>query len=504
MLYSSLLTPHPYYLMIDKLRVVLAGKLPPGSFIRNVVTLMTGTTFAQALMILVAPILTRSYSPEDFGVYALYTSIASILTVLACWSYDYAIVLPEHDEDAANILGLSILICLGMAGLTLIIVTFLRYPLTEILNAPGLTIWLWCMPLSVLGAGLFKAFNYWSTRRKHFKRLAVRQVTQSTITSATQIGAGITLNTGPGGLIGGLIVGQLAATSRLAWQIGKDEGEFLKSCISFKNLKRMAIRYKKFPLYDSLSGLFNMSSTMLPTLLLGYFFSPAVVGFYALGQRVLSLPMNVIGGSIAQVFFPQATKADRDGELSKITLNMFERLLAIGFVPLMLIAIVAPDLFALVFGERWWTAGEYVRWMSLWVFFQFVSSPLSTIYYVKERQRNLLLFNVVMFLLRFLVIVVGGSRGDVILTIFLLGLTGSVSYCFFAIYITYLAGIAIPQVLLSIAKQLVFGIPYCIFPLLVWYISKSSLAFVLVAVASGFVFLFIMLKSFKKMGINTI
>lgn len=487
--------------MVDKLRTVLASKLPPGSFIRNVVTLMTGTTFAQALLILVAPILTRLYSPEDFGVYALYTSVAGIITVVACLSYDFAIVLPEQDEDAANVLGLSILACLGMCGLALILVVLFRIQVANFLNAPNLAICLWFIPLSVLGAGLFKAFNYWSTRRKQFKRLAARQITQSTITSATQVGIGVTSHIGPGGLISGLIIGQLAATGRLAWQIGKDEGEFLKSSISFENLKRMAIRYKKFPLYDSWSGLFNTASTMLPALLLGYFFSPAVVGFYALGQRVLSLPMGVIGGSIAQVFYPRATKADRDGELSKVTLDMFERLLAIAFVPLMLITVVAPDLFVIVFGERWWTAGQYVRWMSLWLFFQFVSSPLSTIYYVKDRQRDLLMFNVVMFLMRLLVIVVGGFRGNVILTIILLGLTGAVSYCFFAIYITNLAGIAISQVLLSIFKQLVFGIPYCIFPLLVWYISRSSLAFVSVGVASGFVFLFIMTYRFKKTGV---
>jgi O-antigen/teichoic acid export membrane protein len=486
--------------MIDKLRVVLAGKLPPGSFIRNVVTLMTGTTFAQALMILVAPILTRSYSPEDFGVYALYTSIASILTVLACWSYDYAIVLPEHDEDAANILGLSILICLGMAGLTLIIVTFLRYPLTEILNAPGLTIWLWCMPLSVLGAGLFKAFNYWSTRRKHFKRLAVRQVTQSTITSATQIGAGITLNTGPGGLIGGLIVGQLAATGRLAWQIGKDEGKVLISYISIQKLKQIALRYKKFPLYDSWSSLFNTASTMLPALLLGYFFTPAVVGYYALGNRVLAMPMNVIGGSIAQVFFPRATQAQHDGELSRVTLDMFERLLAIGFVPVMLIALVAPDLFSLVFGEKWRVAGQYARWMSLWLLFVFVSSPLSTMYYVKERQKDGLIINFIMFSSRLLVLVIGGIKGDALFTIALFGITGAVLWIVNCVYILYLADVPGLRTFSAILKQVTEGVPYAILPLMAWHIYGNTISFVLAGVGAGIIFLIIMAVKIKKSG----
>lgn len=486
---------------MKKIGQLINKSLPAGSFAKNVVTLMTGTTFAQALLILVAPILTRLYSPDDFGVYALYTSVASIITVFACLSYDYAIVLPKKDDEAANVLGLSILICLGISGLTLILVALFRIQLAIFLNAPNLAVCLWFIPLSVLGAGLYKAFNYWSTRRNQFKRLAVRQITQSAITSATQIGMGITSSIGPGGLISGLIIGQLAATGRLTWQIGKDEGGFIKSCISYKSLKRIAIRYKKFPLYDSWSGLFNTGSTMLPALLLGYFFSPAVVGFYALGQRVLSLPMGVIGSSIAQVFYPRAAKADREGDLSKVTLDMFERLLAIGFVPLMLIAVVAPDLFALVFGERWWTAGEYVRWMSLWLFFQFVSSPLSTLYYVMGRQSNLLTFNVIMFVTRLLVIIVGGLRGDVLLTIIFMGITGTVLYALLCMHITKVAGIHFAKILLVIFKRVMYSVPYGLFPLTVWYVSSSSFAFVSAAVASGCIFLVKEVYHMNKSGL---
>ncbi|HBC32300.1 MAG TPA: translocase [Clostridiales bacterium] len=489
--------------MIDKFRTVLAGKLPPGSFIRNVVTLMTGTTFAQALMILVAPILTRLYSPEDFGIYALYISILGIIAVVACWRYELAIVLSEKDEDAANLLVLSICICFGMAVLTLVLVTLFRNPVANLLGAPKLAPWLWFMPLSLIVAGLFQAFNYWSTRRKQFGRLAIRQITLSTVTAATQLGTGFALHPGPGpgGLISGSITGQLVATGRLAWQIGNEEGRQIITKTNKYHIEKMLILHKKFPLFDSWSEFLNTASAVLPVLLLGYFFNPAVVGFYALGQRVLSLPMGVIGGSIAQVFFPRATKAQHDGELYNVTLDLFKRILAIGFVPLMLIAIVAPDLFAIVFGDRWYTAGQYVRWMSLWLFFQFISSPLSTIYYVMDRQRDLLLFNLVIFFVRLLVIIVGGIRGDILFTIALLGITGAILYGFLCMHITNIAGITAFNVLFTVFKQVVFSIPFCILPLLVWYISSSSLVFVSAAIASGLIFLLIRTSQVNKSGV---
>lgn len=482
---------------MDKIKTLLNNKLPPGSFLRNVVTLMTGTTFAQALLILIAPILTRLYSPKDFGVLALYTSVLGILAVIACFRYEYAIVLPEKDEDAANLLVLSILICLGLSIIVFVLVALFKNKFATLLGAPELAFWLWFMPLSLLIAGLFQAFNYWSTRRKQFKRLAVRQITQSSVTAVTQISAGVTTS-GAGGLIGGQIAGQAVATGRLAGQIWKDEGKQLTSYISKKELKRMLFRYKDFPLYSSWSGILNTASIMMPALLLGYFFTPVVVGFYALGHRVLNTPMSVIGGAVAQVFFPRATEARRIGELDRITFDIFKQLLSIGLVPILLITIVAPELFAIVFGAEWYAAGEYVRWMGLWLLFVFISSPLSLLYAVQERQRAGLVMNLLMFSSRLIALVVGGLYGNALLTIALFGLTGAVLWIINCMYIMYLAGVPIIKVFKEIAKQTIKAIPFAIFPILVVIFLSSSILFVLSAIFVGIIFLLIQFKKIKK------
>jgi lipopolysaccharide exporter len=477
--------------MINKFRNIIASKLPAGSFARNVVTLMTGTTFAQALGILVAPILTRLYGPGDYGVYALYGSILGIFTVVACWRYELAIVLPEKDEDAANVLALSILICFGMATLALVLVALFRTQVADLLGAPELAPWLWFMPLSLIAAGLFQVFNYWSTRRKQFKRLASRTITQSTLSVGAKLGAGIALNPGPGGLIGGDVFGQLVATGQLAWQIIRDEGRIIISNINRKDFKGVLIRYKRFPLFDSWAGMLNTASSMLPALLLGFFFTPAVVGHYSLGNTVLAMPMSLIGSSIAQVFFPQASEARHSGNLDRLTLDMFQRLLTIGFVPIMLIAVVAPDLFAIIFGERWWTAGVYVRWLSLWMLFVFISSPISTIYTVLERQREYLFVNIIMFGTRLLALIIGGIKGDALLTIALFGLTSAILWLFNCIYILYMVGVTARKTFIVILKQMIQGVPYALIPIIIWYSSNNSLAFVLAGISAGIIFLFV-------------
>lgn len=486
--------------MINDIREAIAGKLPAGGFARNVVTLMTGTTFAQALAILAAPILTRLYSPGDYGVSALYGSILGIFTVAACWRYELAIVLPEKDEDAANVLALSVLICFVMAVLSLILVALFRIPAAQLLGAPELAPWLWFMPLSLIATGLFQAFNYWSTRRKQFRRLAARTITQSIATAGVQLGAGAFLHPGSGGLIGGNIFGQLLATGQLAWQILRDEGNILISKINIIKCKNVLTRYKRFPLFDSWASMLNTASAMLPALLLGYFFIPAVVGHYALGHSVLALPMGVIGGSIAQVFFPQAAEAQRSGSLNRLSLDMFQRLLTIGFVPILLIAIVAPNLFTIIFGERWWTAGVYVRWLSLWMLFVFISSPISTIYTVLERQREYLIINFIMFTTRLLALIIGGIKGNALLTIALFGITSTILYIFNCTYILYMAGVTVRKTFAVILKQFFQAAPYALLTIIVWYGTNNSLAFVLTGIGAGLIFVVVQAYRIKKRG----
>ena len=486
---------------MEKIKDRLFKLIPKGIFARRVATLMSGTVLAGAIAAIVVPILTRIYTPEDFGVFALYTSLLGLLSAVVCGRYELAIVLPENDKDAANLLLLSIVICFGVGALILMLVSFFRVSFAHLLSTCELAVWLWFLPLSLVASGLFKTLNFWSTRRSHFKRLAARQIAQSGITATVQIGAGtLCTSVSAGGLIGGSIVGQLAAVGKLAWQIGSDEGKFIKRSLDFSNFRRVAKRYKNFPLFDIWSGLLNTASTMLPMLLLGYFFSPLIVGFFALGYQVISVPVGIVGTSIAQVFFPRANDAKRTGTIDKLTLEIFKRLLGIGFTPILLLTIVAPDLFALIFGSRWFTAGEYLRWMSVWLLFVFISSPLSNIYSIMEKQREGLIVNCVMFCSRLIVLVMGGIRKDAVFTIAAFGVTGAILWIFNCIYIQHLAGISVINTLMAIVKEFFYGIPYALFPILVYFTTHNSLMFVLAGVGAGAVFLMVQAYRMWKTG----
>jgi len=294
----------------------------------------------------------------------------------------------------------------------------------------------------------------------------------------------------------------VTASGWLAWQIKKDEGMFISNAINRSDFMRVVRRYKKFPLFDSWSGLLNTFSGMLPALLLGYYFSPDIVGFYALGYLILHAPMSVVGSSIAQAFFPHANEAKRNGQLSQLTLKIFEHLLIIGLVPILLLTIVAPELFALIFGDRWFTAGEYVRWLSVWLLFVFISSPLSNIYSIKEKQKEGLIVNIVMFCSRLIVLVIGGMKGDALFTIKLFGITGAVLWIFNCIYIQHLADVSAIKIFLIIVKQSMYGIPYALLPVATYFVTQSSLTFVLSGIGVGVIFFIVQLRRMKDICVS--
>jgi O-antigen/teichoic acid export membrane protein len=134
-------------------------------FTRNVLTLMTGTTIAQAIPIAISPILTRIYSPEDFGVFALFVAITSIFGTIANGRYELAIMLPKKDEDAINIFALGFIITTFISLLLLILVLIFQDKIVDILKNEDIRVWLYFVPLAVFFVGLYNILNYFNNRK---------------------------------------------------------------------------------------------------------------------------------------------------------------------------------------------------------------------------------------------------------------------------------------------------------------------------------------------------
>lgn len=455
------------------------------SFAGDVLKLVSGTTVAQLLGILAAPVLTRFYTPEAFGLVAVFTSITSIIGVIACLRYELAIMLPESDEEAANLLGVSLMFAVLLSLLTVPIVWWGGDVLAGWLNAPNLTPYLWLAPLAVLFAGVFTALNYWNSRTKRFGRLSIARVTASVATTTAQLEAGFSGFAAGGTLIGASVGGNMLATSVLGGQIWRDDRKVFLGSIRWREMIQGIKRYRKFPLFSTWSALLNTISIQLPALLLSTFFSPLSVGLYALGYRLLNVPMSLIGSAIGQVFYQRASVAKAEQGLGSVVKTTSDQLIKLGVFPFLLLMAIGPDFFVTVFGSHWLDAGVYIQILAPWLFFVFVGSPISTLFSVLELQETGLLFNVVLVLSRAASLVIGGLLGNILLALALFSISGTILWIWLCYYLFTRSGLAASTMSRVIAHHL-FVAGLFIVPTLLckWVLNFASFLLLFVALIS--------------------
>ena len=411
------------------------------SFARDLLKLLSGAMFAQLFSVLVAPILTRLYAPEAFGVLAVFLSIIAVPGEIACLGYDRAIMLPEKDEESANLLMISLGFVALVTGLSIVVIWLGTETITRLLRTPELAPYMWLVPPLILLTGVFTALSQWTARSKRFGQLSIARISNTTITTGMPLGAGLLGYATSLSLIVGYTFGTLAAMLWLALRVLRSDIGLFRHDLHKQDILSGVKRYRKFPLYDTWATLLNSISWQLPTFFLAAFFSPAVAGFYALGNRVLRLPMNLLGSSLGQVFYQRAAKDNQQGILLVFVESTFSRLVSFGMFPMLVLNIIGRDLFTVVFGNQWAEAGTYTQILSIWTFFWFVSSPLSTLYYVLEKQDLLLKLNVAIIVTRVVSLGIGGILGDARLALVLFAVSGIVVYGYLGLVVVAASGV---------------------------------------------------------------
>jgi len=365
----------------------IQGLLPKSGFARNVLTLMTGTTIAQAVPILISPILTRLYTPADFGVLAVFLSVTAMIAVISTGRYEMAIMLPNEDKDGANLVALSLFIDIGISLVSFLILWAFNAPITRMLGTPQISVWLYLVPISVFLTGLYQSLNYWSNRRKQYIRLARSRVSKSIGSGAFNVGTGF-FRTGSFGLIGGEIFGQLLSSFVLGYQIYREDRDQVK-WISKERIKRNAARYQDFPKINSLHAFSDYFQQTLIISFITSFFGITILGSYSFTLRILKAPLGLIGASVAQVFFQKATETYNNGESLRPLVK--KTMIQLAFIALPIFTVIiffAPFLFGILFGAEWREAGRYAQLLSPWIFFSFITSPISQVPIIVNRQKS--------------------------------------------------------------------------------------------------------------------
>lgn len=405
-------------------------------------------------------------------------------------------MLPESDEEAANVFGLCLILVVFVSLISIPIFLIFQQPLVQFLNAPQLAPFFWLIPLVTLVSGTFLASNYWNTRTKNFHRLSIARVTSSCSSTGTQLGMGYLGYATGGVLIGASILGQIVSSSVLVIQILKDHFSFFKQHITRKGMADVFIRYIDFPKFSIWGALLNTVSWQIPIFLLSYFFSTTIVGYYSIGMMMIQLPMSLIGGAIAQVFFQRAVAAKSEGKLDSLVESVFNVLVKIGLFPMIILLIIGEDLFTVVFGSQWAVAGVYVQILSVWAFVWFISSPLSTILTVVEKQSWSLLLNIEIFSTRLISLIIGGLLGSVYIALLLFSISGFFVYGYLILKTFEFSNVTKNFIVQTILPVLLITIPVVVFLLLMRSVfGINSLLIVIISIIFGLLYYGYLLRS---------
>ena len=363
--------------------------LPKSEFGRHALTLVTGSTIAQAIPIAISPILTRLYTPAEYGTFSLYLSIASIFAIMGTGRYELAIMLPEDDSDAHSLARASFILTAILSSALFLIILPFRSSIAALLEAPDLENWLLFIPLSVLLTASLQTLNLLSNRHKQYRKLSYSKIAQSAASGTTHISLGLD-KMGAGGLISGNILG-LAVSSTLLMR------NHLVQKPHFSNWKRtreLLKHYKKMPLLNLPNALLDGARLSGINILISSIFSSSVLGQYSLGWKTVQTPLAIVGTSLSQVFYQDISRRKKS-ELFSITVAFVLRISLIA-APLFLgIYLFSADIFTFVFGRNWTIAGEVASALSSWLFLNFVSTPLAFIYLVLNKQEIMLLISFV-------------------------------------------------------------------------------------------------------------
>lgn len=363
-------------------------------FARNVALLAFGTAGGQAITMVFAPLITRIYGPEAFGLLGTFTALVAVVTPLAALAYPIAIVLPKGDHEALGIARLSLALSAGVAVLAWLLLWLGGGWLTRTLNAGAVAAFLFLIPVIMFFSGCQQVVHQWLIRKKQFSVIARVAVLQSLLLNVAKAAVGWFIPTGAVLIVVSaagvfLHAAMMAMGARARSTVVNPE----RAGDEAASPGTLAFRYRDFPLYRVPQNFINAASQSLPVLMLAAFFGPAAAGFYALSKTVMGVPAVLVGKAVSDVFYPRITEAAHDGEdLYRQLVRGTAALFAIGLVPFGVVMATGPWLFAIVFGEQWVVAGEYARWLALFFLFNFINKPAVAAVPVLGIQRGLLIY----------------------------------------------------------------------------------------------------------------
>jgi O-antigen/teichoic acid export membrane protein len=343
--------------------------------IRNFTTIASSTVLTQAAMLAVMPLLTRLYSPDVFGLFAIFSSLHAILLIISTLKYDTAIVIPADDATARTLLVLS-------SGLSVIValVTALVLVALYLVNRNSISVYYFLLPVSIVVGVIYSSLQQWGARRREYGNYAISQLINTAFNLATALTLALILPKGFNGLITGFIVGIAVGGIYLIFALGRhaESAPQRGDKLTLTGIKSTAMAYANMPKFVLPFAVMIVIAQSFAPIILQSSYSLADIGHFAVASRILLAPTSVIGGAIGEPFRAELAARLRDGhEVARISRTTILTLIGLGAAGFGLIFLLSRWFFPFAFGAEYAASGVIAQYICIGAFGQFVALPVT-------------------------------------------------------------------------------------------------------------------------------
>ncbi len=461
----------------------ILGRILGSNLRRHTATLLSGSGIALVVSLGLQPVLARLYAPSAFGVADAFVSIVALVLPFASLKYEDAIMIPENDDEAATILGLAFSIAVAVCLVLTLALPF-REAIGTAVGSPELGRWLWLAPFAVLLYRVSELAELWTARAQRFRAASAATAARSVSTGAVRVAIGVQapVHVSPLGLIVGFISGYAASLLVLVFGRLPRVLHLLKTR-SARAMRAAAARFRRFPMFSMPSALLSSGAGRLPFLLLLFYFDESTVGLFGRAFTAVMVPLTLVGSAVSRSFFVHAAESSRQQTLDRVSGRVHDRMVMVAMLPAVTILVAGPQLFGVVFGNDWTIAGDFARVAMPWFALAGITSPLTRIFDVSERQRADFVASLLTFVAVTAGFVAGCLSGDAVRAILIGATAAAIARIAQLTLLLRIAGVPLTEAIAPYVRYALYATPLA--ALLVAGAASGSGAAVLFAALFG-------------------
>lgn len=377
--------------MLIKARKVLSTPL-----VKNTLKLSTSSLLLMFLPLIVTPILSRLYTPQDYGIWGVFSGVLYIVNAVIFFSYENTIVKNTDDFELPNLISICLIICtltsllVGMIfgiGRLFDISFFIEFPSPVLLS---ITLWV---------SALFTLSTCIANRASKYGTMSAVNIINGFSQAAIRILFGV-FPIVTYGLIYGNLLAHFIASVIAIWILYPFLKTIFMNKVTLSLIVSSAKKYKKFPLYDAPARCMEFTVGNIVVVVLSFYFGKNEIGCFSMVMQFILLPITVIGSAMGNVYYRELSKiaSDKNG-IMLTTIKVAKMTFFLSLLPIVFLAFGGDKLLVIFLGNDWNSAGRMALCLAIYSVPVILSEPLLPIFRVLNHQEQRLKFNIINLIL---------------------------------------------------------------------------------------------------------